>query len=88
MREQATTKHEQRSSRLHEGEPAQAGDPLRSSEERFRKIFHHSNDAIFVMDPIEDSIIDANPRACEMLGYSRDDLLTTVTVSDIHPRVY
>ena len=49
---------------------------LRRSEERFRKIFDHSNDAIFVIDPAQDQILDANSTACDMLGYTRDELLS------------
>jgi PAS domain S-box-containing protein len=48
-------------------------------------IFEHSNDAIFVIDPHADRILQANPRACTLLGYDSDQLLTEVRVSDIHP---
>lgn len=57
---------------------------LRDSEKRFRNIFDHSNDSIFVIDPFNDEIIDANPSACRMLGYSREELLAK-SVSSIHP---
>ena len=60
-------------------------DALRQSEERYRKIFQHSNDATFVIDPAEDVILDTNPKACEMLGYSREKLLS-LPISAIHPR--
>ena len=56
----------------------------RQSEERFHKIFDHSNDAIFIIDPPQDKIIDVNPKACEMLGYSRERL-TSMSISEIHP---
>ena len=62
----------------------QAEGALRRSEERFRKIFDHSNDAIFVMDPAQDKILDVNSTACDMLGYSRNELLST-PISAIHP---
>jgi PAS domain S-box-containing protein len=55
-----------------------------SAEELYRKIFDHSNDAIFVMDPRADAIVDANPRARAMLGYSREELLST-PISAVHP---
>jgi len=55
-----------------------------SSEARFRNIFEHCNDSIFVMDPAADRILDANPKACRMLGYSLDELLT-MPISAIHP---
>ena len=56
----------------------------RESEERFHKIFDHSNDAIFILDPPQDKIIDVNSKACEMLGYSRERLIS-MSISDIHP---
>ena len=57
---------------------------LRRSEERFRKIFDHSNDAIFVIDPVQDRILDVNAMACDMLGYSREELLS-MSITAIHP---
>ena len=57
---------------------------LRQSEERYSKIFEHSNDGIFVIDPERDTIIDANAKACQMLGYTRDEMMAK-RVSDIHP---
>ena len=57
---------------------------LRESEERFRKIFEYSNDAIFIIDPKTDEILDVNAQACTKLGYEREELLS-LRVSDIHP---
>jgi formate hydrogenlyase transcriptional activator len=59
---------------------ARAGD----AEGRFRTVFEHSNDAIFLLDPEADAILDVNPRACRMLGYSRAELLA-LRISDVHP---
>ncbi|MDA1000050.1 MAG: GAF domain-containing protein [bacterium] len=56
---------------------------LRESEARFRRIFEASNDAIFVIDPWRDEILDANPTACRMLGYSREEFVGA-PVSSIH----
>ena len=50
----------------------------------YRQIFDHSNDAIFLIDPERDAILDANPRACGKLGYYKEELLST-PVSAIHP---
>ena len=33
-----------------------------SAEELYRKIFEHSNDGIFVIDPEHDNIVDVNPK--------------------------
>ncbi len=49
---------------------------LRKSQERFRKIFQYSNDAIFIIDAERDIIVDVNPRACSKLEYSRKELLS------------
>jgi PAS domain S-box-containing protein len=57
---------------------------LRASEERHRKFFEHSNDALFVLDPEHNTILDVNPRTCELLGYTREELLE-LPMSAVHP---
>jgi len=57
---------------------------LRDSEAHFRALFQHANDAIFLVDPKHDRIIDANARASEMLEYSHEELLAT-PMSTIQP---
>ena len=49
---------------------------LRQSEERFRTIFDLVNDLIFVREFETGAVVEVNQRACEMLGYTRDELLT------------
>lgn len=56
-----------------------------SLEHRFRKIFEGSNDAIFVIDPAQDCILEANPRAAQLLAYSRQELLSSIKISQVHP---
>jgi len=63
----------------------QAEATLRESEERFHKIFDFSNDAIFIIDPPQDEILEANPRAAGMLGYALQELLV-LPISAIHPQ--
>ena len=46
-------------------------------------IFRYCHDAIFVLDPPSDRILSINPRACSMLGYTREELLET-PISRIH----
>lgn len=58
--------------------------PLHGVEERYQQIFTYSNDAIFLLDPKGDRIVDANARACSMLGYSYPELLET-SISGVHP---
>jgi PAS domain S-box-containing protein len=53
-------------------------------DERFERLFEDSDDPIFVVDPLEDQILDANRAACAMLGYTHAELLAT-PVSWIHP---
>jgi PAS domain S-box-containing protein len=53
--------------------------------DHLQAIFEHSADAIFIIDPEKDRILDANPRACTLLGYSRAELLA-LPISAIHPK--
>ena len=62
----------------------QAEDALRESEERYRKIFDATHDAIFLVAVDGGAILDANEEACHMLGY-RHETLTRLSVADIHP---
>jgi len=64
-------------------EKQQTEEALRKSEERFRKLFEQSNDAIFIHQT--GRIIDVNQRACEMLGYSKEQFLT-MEIADLYPQ--
>jgi PAS domain S-box-containing protein len=55
-------------------EREQALETLRQSEQRFRRLFEQSNDAVLLVDR-EGRILDLNGRACEMSGYWRDELV-------------
>jgi PAS domain S-box-containing protein len=57
---------------------------LRESEARYRDIFDGVQEAIFV-ETLDGRILAANERACEMYGYSREELLTK-TVADLVPK--
>ncbi|WP_018257459.1 ATP-binding protein [Halomicrobium katesii] len=54
------------------------------TDERYAKIFEHSNDAIMVVDVDRERFLEVNPAACEMLGYDRAELLS-LAPADIHP---
>jgi two-component system cell cycle sensor histidine kinase/response regulator CckA len=54
---------------------------LQENEKRFRNLFEQSNDAIFLHK--SGQIIDVNQRACEMLGYSKEQLLS-MSIPDLH----
>jgi PAS domain S-box-containing protein len=52
----------------------QAEDALKESEERFRKLFEASPDAIILADIETGMLIDANSAACSMLGYTLNEI--------------
>ncbi len=71
---------------MEEYEKIAIGPPLTAERDELHgKIFSYSHDAIFVIDPERDEIVEANPRACELLRYSRDELLS-MPISAIHPQ--
>ena len=47
---------------------------LRDSETRYRSFFENSMDAILLVSP-DGGIISANPAACELFGYTEDELI-------------
>lgn len=51
------------------------------SEEKFRTLFEHAQDAIHI-DSENDDILDVNVRACDLFGFSREELLG-MKVSDL-----
>ncbi|ADB61471.1 multi-sensor signal transduction histidine kinase [Haloterrigena turkmenica DSM 5511] len=57
---------------------------LRQTKDRFETVFEQSDDGIFVIDPETDAYVDANSAACEMTGYTRDEL-SSIAPSDLHP---
>lgn len=58
---------------------------LQESEERFRAIFEGANDGILVADVKTKRFFFANPRICEITGYSLEELLK-LGVGDIIPK--
>jgi diguanylate cyclase (GGDEF)-like protein/PAS domain S-box-containing protein len=51
-----------------------AEEALRTSEERYRSLVEQAADAIYIVSP-DASILDVNPSACTILGYSADELV-------------
>lgn len=49
---------------------------IRISELKYRSLFDESSDSILLLDVDSGGVIDANMRAAETLGYSRDELLS------------
>jgi PAS domain S-box-containing protein len=59
----------------------QAEDDLRASEARFRTFVDHATDAFFLHDD-DLTVVDVNRHACEVLGYTREELI------GMHPRQF
>lgn len=64
---------------------------LRKSEEKFRTLFNIANDMIFLYPlskvGIRGNFVEVNSKACEILGYSRDELLS-LTLNEIVKEEY
>ena len=48
------------------------------------ELFEDANDAVFITDPGEDRILDANAAASRLLGYTHEEFMVT-PISQIHP---
>jgi PAS domain S-box-containing protein len=57
---------------------------LRESEEKYRSLFDSNPDPVFVVDLSKKRILDANPRAEEVYGYSKPELLGR-PIADLEP---
>ena len=57
----------------------QVEEALRESEERYRGLFHNNHAVMFLIDPENVAIMDANPAACDFYGFSQEELLTKTT---------
>lgn len=68
-----------------------AEEALRTSEEKFRAVFHNANDAIVLNELTPDGMpgrfIEVNDLACTRLGYSREEFLE-MTPADIGLREF
>ncbi len=66
------------------GDAIRAEDALRESEARFRTLFDASTDAIFI-ETLEGKVLDCNEVACDLYGYTREELLD-LEVTDLVPQ--
>ncbi|MFB6092227.1 MAG: PAS domain S-box protein [Haloquadratum sp.] len=59
-------------------------DDLERTEARYETIFEAVNDALLIIDPAADGIVECNPRAEEVLGYGRSELRSLSPSEDLH----
>jgi two-component system cell cycle sensor histidine kinase/response regulator CckA len=52
-----------------------AGEKLRTSETQYRRLFETSREAIWLLDEDSGEILDVNPFALQLFGYSREEFL-------------
>jgi PAS domain S-box-containing protein len=64
-----------------------AEEELRESETRFRTFVDHAGDALFVYDLEQRTIVDVNKKACESLGYTRQEIIGKTPLA-FHPDSY
>ncbi len=48
---------------------------IENSEHKYRALFEHAGDGIFIIDTKTDMIVDANPEICRILGYVREEII-------------
>jgi diguanylate cyclase (GGDEF)-like protein/PAS domain S-box-containing protein len=56
-------------------ERVRAEEARRRSERDYRNLFELANDAVLVLDPESETVLDANGRACEMYGFPREEFI-------------
>jgi hypothetical protein len=73
---------------IHERKLAEA--ERRASEDRYRTLFEYAPDGIVIADP-QSYYLDANPAMCQLLGYTRDEIIglhaSDIVVADEIPRI-
>ncbi|GEM_PF-886218 len=56
-------------------ERKRAEEAVRKSELEYRNLFESANDAIIIFEPRDETILEANSRACDFYGFSKDELV-------------
>jgi len=56
-------------------ERRRAEEALRKSEREYRALFENANDSIMIFDLEDETILEANPKACEIYGFTRDEFV-------------
>ncbi len=69
-------------------ERKQADEALRQSERDYRELFEQAHDAILILTPEDEIVLDVNQRACEIYGFNREEFigLSIESISQNVPR--
>jgi len=57
---------------------------LKESEQKYRTLFNNATDSLYLIDAKTLQILDCNPKASAVTGYSATEL-KTMTIADLHP---
>jgi len=56
-------------------ERKQSEEALKRSEYQYRNLFETANDAIVIFEPDTEIILEANPKACDIYGFAKNELI-------------
>ncbi|MBV9228136.1 MAG: PAS domain S-box protein, partial [Chloroflexi bacterium] len=63
----------------------QAEEKLREKEEQYRSIFESTSDGVLIRDLEDGHVVEANPAACQMYGYSYEEFIGLAADVITHP---
>ena len=66
-------------------EQLQAEEQLRQKEKQYRSIFEATTDALFIIDLDDGHVVEANPAACKIYGYTYEEFIGLPPSVFIHP---
>jgi PAS domain S-box-containing protein len=52
-----------------------AEEKIKQSEQDYRRLFENAHDAIFIINPEDEVILDVNERACKIYGFSKSEFI-------------
>ena len=64
---------------------SQVPDNRLTSEEEYRNIFEAASEGLVIHDIKMDLVVEANPAACEMHGYTRQEFIGLNPIVYMHP---
>jgi PAS domain S-box-containing protein len=56
-------------------ERRRAEETLQASEAQYRSLFENANEAIFIIEPFSEKILEANSRSWEMYGFTKEEFI-------------